>query len=368
MSKIWRWAWKWRWWILAGLIAAAAVINWWPGIASWLKTQFPGKTKWDYIEKILIPIASPAVIGFGIWFLDKRAKDRENQREETESKNQDVQLFIERVSAIMLQKQVINLAEAAKRLAPNYKDPVVESARHVIRSQTLSILRALSADTARKSAVMRFLIESQIIGSLTVSLAEANLSGAVLNRAILSDADLRGANLRGADLSEAILSDADLRGADLVDAKLFGASLIKAKLFGADLSRAKLSGAMLWEAVLNEAKLIDAKLFRAKLNGAILIQATLSRAKLNESKLINAILFDADISGAELIDADLSGAELIDADLSGANLSGANLSKADLSGAKLKNIKWDEKTLWPERSKCGVAKNIPKVLKKQLGL
>ena len=50
-------------------------------------------------------------------------------------------------------------------------------------------------------------------------------------------ADLSGANLRGADLSEAYLYGANLRGADLSEADLYGANLR-----GADLSEADLSG------------------------------------------------------------------------------------------------------------------------------
>ena len=51
----------------------------------------------------------------------------------------------------------------------------------------------------------------------------ADLSGADLRDANLSDAVLRGADLSGADLRDANLSDAVLRGADLRDANLRGA-------------------------------------------------------------------------------------------------------------------------------------------------
>ena len=71
----------------------------------------------------------------------------------------------------------------------------------------------------------------------------ADLRGADLSYANLSDADLRRANLRradlrGANLSYANLSDADLRGADLSYANLSDANLR-----GADLSYANLSDA-----------------------------------------------------------------------------------------------------------------------------
>ena len=100
-----------------------------------------------------------------------------------------------------------------------------------------------------------------------------------------SRADLRGANLFGANLS-----DADLRCANLSDADLPGADLSCANLRGADLSGADLSCA----------------------------------------NLRGANLFGANLSDADLPGADLSGANLRDADLSGANLRGADLSGASM--------------------------------------
>ena len=312
LTKVARWGWKWRWWILIGLLAATFIDSW-PVITAWLKLQFPGKTKWDWIEKVLIPIAPPAAIGFGVWFLDRNAKDREAQREENENKNQALQVYFDRISLILLEKQVISLAEAAKKLGPKYKDPLVESARDVIRAQTLAILRVFSTDKEKKSSVVRFLIESEILSSLTVSLNGANLNGANLSKA-----NLNGAKLIGADL----------RGADLTRANLIGASLIRAKLIGAGLNGAKLIGAYL--------------------GGADLIRAYLG--------------------GADLIGADLNGAKLNAAYLIGADLRGADLTRAHLIGADLRGVMWDEKTTWPPASGFKSAKNIPEALKKQLGL
>ena len=70
-------------------------------------------------------------------------------------------------------------------------------------------------------------------------------------------ANLSGANLRWADLSEANLSEANLSGADLRWASLSGADLRGANLRGADLRWASLSGANLSGADLRGAKNID---------------------------------------------------------------------------------------------------------------
>ena len=67
--------------------------------------------------------------------------------------------------------------------------------------------------------------------------------GAVLNRALLMDADLRDANLRAADFTFANLFGADLSGADLSNADINATILTEANLSGADLSGADLSEA-----------------------------------------------------------------------------------------------------------------------------
>lgn len=65
-----------------------------------------------------------------------------------------------------------------------------------------------------------------------------NLSGAVLNRLNLAEADLEGADLSGAQLNAASLAGANLRGANLRGAWLGGADMTGANLLGADLEGA----------------------------------------------------------------------------------------------------------------------------------
>ena len=102
----------------------------------------------------------------------------------------------------------------------------------------------------------------------------ANLYGANL-----SGADLSEANLYGANLSEANLYGANLYGADLREANLYGANLSEASLRGADLRLANLYGANLSEANLYGANLREANLYGANLYGANLREANLYGAK-----------------------------------------------------------------------------------------
>jgi uncharacterized protein YjbI with pentapeptide repeats len=103
------------------------------------------------------------------------------------------------------------------------------------RARTLTVLERL--DPSRRTAVMQFLIEAQLVfrgmvqldpvielhganlGEIDLSGLVANLSGAILSDADLSGAHLGGANLSGADLSGAYLRGAELKGANLNNAQ-----------------------------------------------------------------------------------------------------------------------------------------------------
>lgn len=297
---------------MAGITIAVNSIA--PWAVSWLKIQYYGKTKWDYLEKILIPVVPPMAIAFGVWFLDKNARSRERHREENENqererirteedKSRALQLYFERISTLLIEQQVVSLAKAAKKLAPEYHDPVVESARNVIRAQTLAILRIFSEDIEKKSSVMRFLVESEILGSLAVS-----LSGADLTKANLKNIDLIGADLKGCNLRDAILTRANFKGADLT-----------------------------------RASLVNAEIFLTEFDDATLISADMRGVK--------------------------HGINFTRANLLGAWLEGADLKNAFLNYAMLEGVHWDDKTIWPDQAFFfRGAEKIPDVLKQQLGL
>ena len=123
----------------------------------------------------------------------------------------------------------------------------------------------------------------------------ADLSQADLRRADLREADLSQADLRRADLRLADLSQADLRGANLQRADLREANLSQADLRGADLREADLRGADLREADLREANLVEADLELANLQRADLREADLTRADLTRADLIRAKNFDENL-------------------------------------------------------------------------
>ncbi|NBM15934.1 pentapeptide repeat-containing protein [Streptomyces sp. GC420] len=192
---------------------------------------------------------------------------------------------------------------------------------------------------------------------LDVDLREARLYGADLTRAFLqdvrlgsadlSDASLVDASLSGTDFTEVLLVRADLTGARLnVDQLNTPTSLTRADLTGANLTRASLAGANLTGANLGPNEKWGtpaANLTRADLTGANLTRASLAGANLTGANLgpnqkwgtPAANLAGADLTGANLAGADLTGANLAGADLTGADLTGADLTGADLTGADL---------------------------------
>ena len=282
--------------------------------------QDPSKSFWDGLQLLGVPLVLAVL---GAWFQKSQQEQAERtareQREQDadETREEVLQLYFDRVSALLVDKNLMAIASQGDDATSKNKE-LLEASLDVIRARTLSILRRFENDIDRKSSVIRFLAEAEIISKLKLDLKQANLK-----QANLEGANLREANLREVDLSEAYLARAGLGGANLIRA-----SLIRASLGGAYLVRANL----LW-----------ANLVKADLGGANLVKA--------------------DLGGANLIGASLIGANLRKADFTGADLAGANLI-----GANLSDIDFDSRTIWPNQEKMAKAKNIPIELQKQLGL
>jgi hypothetical protein len=233
-----------------------------------------GKTVWDWFGLIGVPITLAVL---GIWFQSQEqiraSRDAEEQRRlaTEESKEETLQRYLDRVSQLLIEKDLIRQSNVAH-------NPIVESASDVIRARTLSVLRSFSQDGERKGSVIFFLIETDVLHKLKVSLSDSQLAGAKLAAGDLSEADLAGADLTRAYLKYANLSKADLGAANLTEANLRAANLVGANLngallSGANLSRANLSGALLIGANLSFTNLTEANLSGAKLRGADLREA-----------------------------------------------------------------------------------------------
>ncbi len=296
-----------------------------------------GKTIWDWLSLLGVPL-SLAILGYFLQQqqqkraekLSKEQQERaeklsEEQRRiaDNETKEEVLQTYFDRLSVLLIDRNLIALSNKSKSsIITSEEQELLDSSLDVIRARTLSILRRFENDAKRKGSVMNFLSETEIIGKSKLNLQRAELSSAELSLAELEGAELSWAKLEGAKLFLANLSWANLFLANLKGADLEGANLERANLEGADLKEANLSGAFL----------PGANLFLANLKGS-----------------------------------NLKGSNLKGSNLKGANLEGTNLT-CDLFEVDLKDIKWNSKTVWPDKSKFANAQNIPEELKKELGI
>ena len=87
---------------------------------------FKEKTWWNWLEVAGVP----ATLAFtGLWFQhQQRNKDIEEQKEET------MQGYFDRVSSLLIEKNLIDRADAVARIGDDRNDPLVESAKDIIRA------------------------------------------------------------------------------------------------------------------------------------------------------------------------------------------------------------------------------------------
>ena len=226
--------------LIVFVVLFAIAIILYPDLWNWL--GFEGKSFWDWLQLAGVP-ASLSIAGI----IYQRQQSQENKderrsqgkREADERKAEILQVYFDRISQLLVDKNLIDRVKRAesKENEDAQKDYFIESCRTIIRARTLSVLRSFSGDPddpktndpKRKESVIMFLIETDILGEVKVSLLDADLRGANFINADLSGANLSGANLRGAKLINADLSIAEIRFADLSMANLSGANLSSVK-------------------------------------------------------------------------------------------------------------------------------------------
>ena len=232
-------------------------------------TGFRGMTVREWLA-LLGTLAIPIVVAVATAWFSFQQTTTQTQIEEQRAQDEALQAYFDQMSTLLLDRDLRSSTE-------DNATQESKEARTLARAQTLTVLGRV--DSSRKSQVLQFLDEANLIRSVngkdpTVALSRADLSGA----------DLRGADLRGAHLSDANLRDASLKYANLRYANLHDAHLSDADLSNAFLSNADLSGASGTGANLNEADLSDANLRDVFLTDAILFGVDLSGANLSDAK------------------------------------------------------------------------------------
>ena len=165
-------------------------------------TGFGDKTFWDWLQ-LLSALAIPVVLATaGLWFTaqqdarqqkieDRRADQAqriENQRAESEQeieeqRTQDaaLQAYLDEMSSLMIGKNSLRDSEEDSEV------------RTLARARTLTALGRL--DPSRKTAVMEFLVEAELVQKIEGREPIISLNGAALSGVNLDNADLSGAAL-----------------------------------------------------------------------------------------------------------------------------------------------------------------------------
>lgn len=189
----------------------------------------------------------------------------------------------------------------------------------------------------------------------------ARLAGLMLQKRLLSGADLTGSNLSGAKLAASDLASAllyccdlreiDLRGCDLTNADIRGSSLRGARLYGARLDGADLRDARLAKVEADGAFKVwttdPARTIACDADGVVIQGVDLRHSSLKRAKLAGAKLKGADFTGANLTGAELTYADLRDCVFSNAILTGVNLQAVRIDPQSLTGCVLDpDETAW----------------------
>ena len=273
-------------------------------------TNDSGKTFWDWLSLLGVPLS---LFMLGVLFQysqQQRANaiaSEQQKRNENENKEDLLQLYFDRISDLLIAKNLIGIATHENKSLEQKE--LLEAASDVIRAITLSTLERFADDEERKTSIVKFLIETKTISLLGLILTRANF---------------RGIDISGYSLSETQLDYADLKGARLINAFLHKTSIQRANLCGANLRD----------------------------------------ADFRDTDLTGTKLIKADLSNASLSNVNLSGADLSGAILNGTRIHGDSfLYKADLKG-----IMFDNDTIWPSAERLARAKNIPMALKQKFNI
>lgn len=164
-----------------------------------LESGFGGRTLWDWLEVIGIPVIVVIIAGVFGFAAQRAGRRAEEQRERDTDRAREITLraYLDDMTKLILEHKLRDSKENSAE-------------RAVAHAQTFMALRTL--DGPRKGVLLQFLKESQLInkGKPIISLDLADLTSANLSSADLSGADLRGVNLRDADLRYTNLRDCDL--------------------------------------------------------------------------------------------------------------------------------------------------------------
>ena len=312
--------------------------------ADW--TGFAGKSLWDFMEVLIVPLFLAII---AIWF-NEQSKKRDLQfqaRRANLDREISSQQFQQRILNEYLDKMTSLLEEKDFVLLNVESDDKTNNVLKTAQVITVTALRQLQKD--QQDIVIQFL-------------RDAGLHSFLLKNAFLAEADLSNLNLEKIDFSQANLNNCNLENSNLLDANFSRASLQSANLKSSNLMRANCDEALLQYADMRECVAVGISLQSSNLKHANLSAANfglryikvnpdyglfpikweLHETNFTSANLADAILYGVDLEGAILEDVEFSRACLDNAILKGANLENAHLEEVSTKGtnfdyANLKN-------------------------------
>jgi hypothetical protein len=151
----------------------------------WTLREFGGKTLWDWMGLLIVPVVLSLITVVFAWQQDIRQDQIEDKRAKAErelakerAQDEALQAYLDQMSGLLLERD----------LRTSEKDSEV---RTLARARTLTALKRL--DPSRKTVVMQFLVEADLVQGVDGREPVISLSGADRGDVNLSGADLHGA-------------------------------------------------------------------------------------------------------------------------------------------------------------------------------
>ncbi len=275
--------------------------------------------------------------------------------------------------ALLEKEQAKVQTEQAKELVDKQLSLVKKESQTAIdRLKELEAIEPVNLDDIEAAVDFELLTREQVIEwhSQGQSLAKKDLSGLNLSRLDLSNVDFTGSlltetNFTGTILTSAIMQDVVATQAIFDDANLKGADLCRALLSESHGHNACFSNACLNEAVMSDVQFNDVNFSFATLNkvtacGSQFMGACFNDSVLTQANFLNSALekasfkrcdglkikcFEASAKHSIWTDAKLHKALFWSADLSGADFSGAQLTNARFGNAQLSHVRFNQTIL-----------------------
>jgi hypothetical protein len=273
----------------------------------------PAKTAWDWLQLVAVPLMLAVLALIFNGWLSGREADREEARAQ---RDRDIAREA-RLDGILTGY----LADTSKLVLDRdlLRSRFGSDVQSVARTLSLAAVRRL--DGRRKGEVLKYLMDSRLLGVGGVAGSGSHGRGGPRLKV-----DVEGADLRDADLTGEVVSGI-LRGADLRNARFDSATLDGVEFGSSDLRGASFRKALSVEANFTGARLNGAAFDRADMIGpddtafdfACLTNASFRKADLRGARWGRAKGLNVDFAEArELIARSLKHAELFDSNVGAA--------------------------------------------------